>query len=152
MVKRFVWVMAILLAVACGKDNSNNNNNPVTPGGGASPEYTSIQEVLRESDRRNLVGKTVDLRETEVRSVVGTYTFWVGDRFTAIPVVRGDRIAGPVSTHVRPGGRARIRGTLRLVDRVEEGNPMWDKVNENERKEILNAGVYILAEKVEPLR
>jgi hypothetical protein len=152
MARPAVWAVALLLAAACGKEN-DNNNNPVGGGGtpGSGAEITRVEQLTSASDRNSLVGKTVTLDSAPVTDVVGTYTFWIGGRNSGIPVVRQDRINGPVTTHVRPGGRARIIGTVRLASAVESGDQMWRSINSDERRDIEGAKVFIRADRVEPL-
>lgn len=144
-----IYALALLLAIACGKDNNDNgnNNNPVTPGGA---DITSYDQIASAHDRTELVGKTVSLDTVPVARVVGTYTFWIGDTGSGIPVVRQDRINGPVSSHVQANHHARVVGTIRLASAVDANDQMWRSINSDERRDIENAKVFIRADRVEP--
>jgi hypothetical protein len=142
----------LLMALACGKSNDNTGtDSPATPApnGPTTTSLHSTSEIASTADKRSLVDRAVDISDAKVQSVVGTYVFWAGeDSHTAIPVVRNDRINGPVTEHVKPGEHAAITGRIRLVDATAATDPMWDHISESERRDIGDAKVFIAAEKV----
>jgi hypothetical protein len=149
---RFYGVVAIclFLALACGKSDSDKNGTG-TPTPNPAPDSTlrSTSDIASAADKRSLVDRPVDITDAKVQSVVGTYVFWAGDdTHTAIPVVRIDRINGPVNEHVKSGEHAAITGRIRLVEATSSTDPMWDHINDSERRDINDAKVFIAADKV----
>ena len=137
----FTAVALLFLILGCGKDNASE----VQP---AMETITDISVISNTADRRTLVGRQVDIPEAPITSVVGNYLFWAGETHTAVPVVREDKMRGPVTEHVRPGGRAHIKGTVRLLETVPDDDLMWDRITPEEKSDILGARVYIAAESV----
>lgn len=136
-----VGLLALFLTVSCGKDDTIVQTGP-------EASITDINVLASAPDRTTLVGKKVDLSGATVQTVVGTYVFWAGDPHTAIPVVREDRMNGNVTEHVRAGERVRVTGVVRLLETVPSTDKLWDKITDQERRDILSSRVYIAADKV----
>ncbi len=140
-------VSVLFVLLGCGKDNGigTGNGNETQGGNNTISELTVISST---ADKRSLVGRKVSIADAPVDEVVGNYVFWAGDTHSGVPIVREDKMRTPVVEHVRRGDRVRVLGTVRLLESVPVSDLMWDKVNENERRDILAAQVYIAAESV----
>lgn len=140
----YLWLpyfAALLTILSCGKDDKGQ-----TPP--EAPTITDIATISNAPDRRALVGSKVDISEASVQSVVGTYVFWAGEPRTGVVVAREDRMRGPVTEHVRAGGRCRITGTVRLLETLPATDLFWDHISDSERRDILGSQVYIAADTV----
>lgn len=131
--------LMVFLVFACGKDEKKEQ---------PQPPIADMSTVTSAPDKRTMVGRRVEIPNAQVQQVVGTYFFWAGEQHSAIPVVRGDKLKGPVKEHVKKGDRVRISGTVRLLENVPAADPMWDKINESERRDILAALAYIHADDI----
>lgn len=143
-IKRRIGLTAIALVFAligCGKEDGSGTQ-------AASETITDIGVISTTADRRTLVGRKVNIPDAPVSTVVGNYVFWAGDRHSGVPVAREDKMRTPVVEHVRLGDRVRISGTVRLLETVPDSDLLWDKINEDEKRDILNARVYIAADSV----
>lgn len=136
-----VFFSALLFITACGKDKDNQS--------GVQAALTDIPSIAGAADRRALVGRSVDISNGLVQSVVGNYVFWAGDSTSQIPVVRLDKEASPVIEHVKRGETVRMVGTVRLVESTPANDPMWEQINPTERAQITEALVYIAADSVQ---
>lgn len=136
-------MFAIMSLSGCGKDETSANQPEV------QAAITDLNEIASSPDRRALIGRSVQTTNAVVRGVVGNYVFWAGDERNQIPVVRMDKMLGPVTEHVREGSIVKIIGTVRLVETVAESDPMWETVNENEKTEVKGAVVYVAGDKIE---
>lgn len=137
-------MMLILALGGCGKDNSTAG----TPGAVTPTTITDLSTITQAADRRALVGRKVEIPNAQAQQVVGTYVFWAGDTHSAVPVVRLDRMRGPVAEHVKRGAQVGMSGTVRLLSSVSATDPLWTHVNERERNDMLGAIVYIAADNV----
>ncbi len=136
-----LFVFPVLLALTgCGKED-----NPLLSG---DDTIRDISAIANTADRRELVGKKVDIQDAKVQSVVGNFIFWAGEPHTAVPVARVDKMNGPVNDHVRSGDKVRLVGVVRLLETVEADDKFWESVNEDEKKDILGARIYIAADNV----
>ncbi len=133
--------LTLVLAVGCGKDGEG-----IAP---AKPAISNIDEITGAADRRSLVGSRVDIPSAPAQAVVGNYVFWAGGANQAVPVVRMDKIKGPVKESVRKGDTVRMSGVVRLTSAVSATAPMWDKINDSERADINNAIVFIEADTIQ---
>ena len=129
----------LVLAIGCGKEVNNQDS-------GAT--ISDIAEISDTADRRSLVGRKVEIASAQVQEVTGNYIFWVGSRNSGVPVAREDKMRGPVTEHVRPGDRAAISGTIRLLETVPQSDLLWDKITDSEREDMLNSRIYIAADSV----
>lgn len=136
-----ILIALLSLLPGCGEDKSGNNNS--------ASDITSIESIVAEPDRRAIVGRSVSIEEATVTGVVGNYVFWAGDPRNQIPVVRLDKMKGPVSKHVVKDARVRIYGVVRLTEGVSGSDPMWDLINETEKAQIQAATIYIAADTVQ---
>jgi hypothetical protein len=139
--KTFFVLMLGLLLSSCGKDNDKDANK--------NAAITDFASIVQTADRRELVGKTVDLSNVPVDTVVGTYVFWAGEGHSGIPVFRKDRIDNEKVEHVKPKDMVRMNGVIRLAENVEAADPLWKSINESEKQDILNAKVFISADRVQ---
>src|SRR4051812_31205599 len=114
--------LALFLVIGCGHDNAANTTSP------EQATITDMSTLTTAADRRKLVGAKVDVPNARAEQVVGTYFFWVGQGHAAVPVVRGDKLKGPVQEHVRAGDTLRITGTVRLLENVPATDPTWDHI------------------------
>ena len=135
-------VLALFVTLSCGKDDKSTQVNP------EPALITDMSVISNAPDRTALVGKKVDISSATVQSVVGTYLFWAGDPRTAVPVAREDRMHDSVAEHVRAGEHCRITGTVRLLETVPSTDVLWDRINDQERRDLLASRVYIAADKV----
>jgi hypothetical protein len=134
-----VALALLVLAVGCGKEVNNKES-------GAT--IADVNEISDTADRRSLVGRRVEITSAQVQEVTGNYIFWVGSRNSGVPVAREDKMRGPVTEHVQRGDRVAISGVVRLLETVPQTDLLWDKVNDNERADMLNSRIYIAAESV----
>lgn len=115
---------------------------------------SSIEEMLQEPVKQNLMGRDVMLWRVPVESVVGNYTFWIGpDRERSVPVVlMGEHTSrqNEVQTEIREGdvlvvvGSIRPIRDLRLLDEDWMAKPVeWERLKQNE--------IYVSALRVEHL-
>lgn len=137
-----VLFATFFVLMGCGKDGEITTNPAAQP-------VTSIRDVTQAGDRREFIGRSVEISSADAQTVVGNYVFWAGDDHSALPIVRGDKIAGPVTGHVKRGDRVRVTSTVRLLSEVASTHQMWETVSEKERQDILGAIVYIDADKVQ---
>lgn len=140
------FFLLVLLVAACGKDK-NASQNPTTE----SQTITSLDQITQTPNRESLVGRKVEIASVRGQRPTGTYVFWAGEGHDSVPVVRFDRMHGPVSEHVTEGARVRISGTVRDVRNTPDNDPMWDKINDRERADIKSAIIYIGADTVQIL-
>lgn len=138
----------LVLAVGCGKDAAKPADDA------SKPAITDISAVTGAADRRSLVGRRVDISSAPAQQVVGNYVFWSGGVNSAVPVVRMDKIKGPVTEHVKKGDRVRLSGVIRLMSEVPESHKMWEtakggKISESRRADMIGAIVYIEADVVQ---
>jgi hypothetical protein len=138
-----VLALSIFVLFGCGSDDKKEAKNPTE-----MPAITDINELANAPDKRSQVGRKVEVESARVQQVVGNYVFWAGEGQPGIPVVRQDKIRGPVTEHVSRGGRVRMNGTVRLLESVAATDPLWDKISESEKQAMKNAVVYVDAEKV----
>ena len=134
---------AITLLSGCGKDG--DKASPAT----SDPALTQITDIVGAPDRRGLVGRQVDIGNAPVQGVVGNYIFWAGEATGQIPVVREDKLKGPVSEHVRLGEKVRMVGTIQLVSNIASNDRIWEKISETEKAQIISATVYVAADSVQ---
>ncbi|GEM_PF-4103064 len=139
---QMVLAMACLFVVSCGRDKEQGAS-PVQ-----APALSSVADIAAAPDRRELVGRSVDITDAHVRGVVGNFFFWVGDERSQIPVVRLDKLRGPVTQHVRQNNSVALVGTVQLTSNIGADDRLWELVNEKERREIEAANVYVGAESV----
>lgn len=139
----YLVLFFVIGIVGCGEDKEGKS------GPAAAPAITSLDEITGTADRRELVGRSVSIEDGTVQAVVGNFIFWGGDNHNQIPVVRLDKMAGPVSQHVRAGDKVRIFGTVRLAESVPDSDRMWETVTEAEKADIKNATVYVAADRVQ---
>lgn len=135
--------MVSVMIVSCGSDETREQEGPV---------IQDVSVISTSSDRLSLVGRKVELSDAVVHEVVGNYVFWIGASHSGVPVARLDKIRGPVVEHVQRGGRARISGTIRLLEAVSATDPLWDRINDQEKNDMLAARIYIAAEQVMVVR
>lgn len=138
--------LLVLVAAGCGKEDKGKGEDPATQ------KITSINDILSARDRNSLVGKRVEISDAVVQRIAGNYIFWAGDRGSSIPVARKDKYEGRWRGPVQPGHAVRISGTVRLTAPVEAANWMWDTINDREKREVENVGIYILADDVLKIR
>lgn len=147
--KRLIYSLTILLLfiISCGKDNGASTN-PAGPGGPAA--ITDMATITQTADRRTLIGRKVEVGATQVEDPVRQYVFWAGVNNAAIPVVRRDKLNGPVTTHVRKGSVVRLSGTIRLVETIPVTDRLWEGIANRpaELNAVKAAIVYIDAEAV----
>ena len=140
----FIFTIAALTMLSgCGKDG--DKTAPVT----TEPALTQLSDIVGAPDRRGLVGRQVDINNAPVQGVVGNYVFWAGEATGQIPVVREDKLKGPITEHVRTGEKIRMVGTIQLVSNIAANDRIWETVNATEKAQILSATVYIAADSVQ---
>ena len=136
-----------LVATGCGKDKTKPSDDQVTRETAAA--ISDVFAIVGAADRRELVGRTVDINDTRVQAVVGNFVFWVGDERNQIPVVRQDKLKGPVLRHVKVGDSVRLGGVVQMSSNIAANDRIWENVNEKERRDIEAANVYIGADTVD---
>lgn len=148
---RFIFTSIVALSVAflssCGKEGEQVNplKEPAA--------IKQLSEIQATPDRTTLDNRKVELASVAVGDVVGTYTFWAGDSSIQIPVVRGDRLKGPVEDHVRKGERVSLNGIIKRVPNpIPTKDTQWSSLNDKERADIASASIYILAERVSVIK
>lgn len=139
-----ILAFGLLAVVGCGKDD-DAKTQPIEQ----QPAITDVRTIADTADKRTLIGRKVEIDNAITQEIVGNYVFWAGEtRYSAVPVVRQDKIKGGATSPVRVGAVARISGTIRFVESVSAADPMWDKVSEKEKRDIESAKIYIDAERV----
>lgn len=133
-------LLVLFTLASCGSDDDTKATESA---------LTDLNNIVSAGDRRALVGKEVNLDNVPVDTIVGSYFFWAGDDHSAIPVFRKDKQEGAATVPVREGGHVRIQGTIRLAENVGAAEPMWEKINEQEKQDIVNAVVFIEAKAVQ---
>lgn len=135
----------LLLVISCGKDNGASNS-PTSP----AATITDMTTITQTADRRSLVGRKVEVGATQVEDPVRQYVFWAGVNNAAIPVVRRDKLNGPVASHVRKGSVVKLSGTIRLVETIPATDRLWEGIanRPNELAAVKAAIVYIDADAV----
>lgn len=125
------------------------------PAGLASegPIHT-VEEILEEPAKANLLGREVAIPRAQVEEVIGDWHFWVGpDSGNVVPVVlMGEQTARQreLQTVVRDGDTVAIFGFIRAVHDVSFLDEPWS-MDSADWERLIRAGIYISAFRVEHL-
>lgn len=113
-----------------------------------------LEDLFREPEKRNLLGRDVALWRVPVEHVPGDYTFWVGfEANRTVPVVLLGELTSrqhESQTEVQPGDTLAIFGRVRAVREVQFLDREW-AMAAAEWDRLERALIYISAVRVEHL-
>jgi hypothetical protein len=127
------------------------SGQPQSRAGSIPTLITSLDVFWSTPDQLSLRGVQVALRNARVISVVGDYTFWIGNSADhRVPVVLKGELTGRQSekqVQVRAGQVIRVFGIVRLLGGAQEIDESW-AIDARDRRALDASPVFISADRV----